>query len=173
MNFKKITRNPIVYVLLVGLLLVIGFSLISNLSGARQVSTKEGLELLKGGTVTQVVTNDPDQRVDLTLSQPYEGAKDVQFYYSQARANEVTSAIDAANPSDGFNDLVPKPSWFDGLLGLLLPLVLLGLLFWWLLSSAQGGGSKVMQFGKSRAKLVTKETPTVTFQDVAGSDEAI
>ena len=34
MNFKKITRNPIVYVLLVGLLLVIGFSLISNLSGA-------------------------------------------------------------------------------------------------------------------------------------------
>ncbi len=55
----------------------------------------------------------------------------------------------------------------------MLPLVLLGLLFWWLLSSAQGGGSKVMQFGKSRAKLVTKETPTVTFQDVAGSDEAI
>lgn len=173
MNFKKITRNPIIYVLLVGLLLVIGFSLITNLSGARQVSTKEGLDLLKGGTVTQVVTNDPDQRVDLKLSQPFEGANDVQFYFSQARASEVATAIDSANPSDGFNDVVPKPSWFDGLLGLLLPLVLLGLLFWWLLSSAQGGGSKVMQFGKSRAKLVTKETPTVTFQDVAGSDEAI
>ncbi len=99
MNFKKITRNPIVYVLLVGLLLVIGFSLISNLSGARQVSTKEGLDLLKGGTVTQVVTNDPDQRVDLTLSQPFEGANDVQFYFSQARADEVASAIDAAAPT--------------------------------------------------------------------------
>ncbi len=117
MNFKKITRNPIIYVLLVGLLLVIGFSLISNLSGARQVSTKEGLDLLKGGTVSQVVTNDPDQRVDLKLSQPFEGANDVQFYFSQARANEVASAIDAANPSDGFNDVVPKPGWFDSTSG--------------------------------------------------------
>ena len=45
--------------------------------------------------------------------------------------------------------------------------------FWWLLSSMQGGGSKVMQFGKSKAKLVNKETPTVTFADVAGADEAI
>ncbi|MDQ1138090.1 cell division protease FtsH [Microbacterium sp. SORGH_AS 1204] len=173
MNFKKITRNPIIYVLLVVLLLIVGFSLISNLTGARQVSTKEGLELLKGSTVTKVVTNDPDQRVDLTLSEPFEGAESVQFYYGQARAAEVANAIDAAAPSDGFNDVVPKPSWFDSFLGLMLPLVLLGLLFWWLLSSAQGGGSKVMQFGKSRAKLVTKETPTVTFQDVAGSDEAI
>ena len=63
--------------------------------------------------------------------------------------------------------------WFDGFISLFLPILLLGLLFWFLLSSAQGGGSKVMQFGKSRAKLVTKETPTVTFEDVAGSDEAI
>ncbi|MCG7416995.1 ATP-dependent zinc metalloprotease FtsH [Microbacterium sp. ACRRU] len=173
MNFKKITRNPIIYVLLVGLLLVIGFSLISNLSGARQISTQEGLELLKGSTVSQATTNDVDQRVDLKLSQPYEGAETVQFYYGTARAAEVATAIDTAAPADGFNDVVPRPSWFDGFLSLILPLVLLGLLFWWLLSSAQGGGSKVMQFGKSRAKLVTKETPTVTFQDVAGSDEAI
>ena len=68
---------------------------------------------------------------------------------------------------------MPRATWFDGFLSLLLPIMLLGLLFWFLLSSAQGGGSKVMQFGKSRAKLVTKEMPQVTFEDVAGSDEAI
>ncbi len=68
---------------------------------------------------------------------------------------------------------MPRATWFDGFLSLLLPLVLLGLLFWWLLSSMQGGGGKVMQFGKSKAKLVNKETPTVTFADVAGADEAI
>ena len=45
--------------------------------------------------------------------------------------------------------------------------------FWiFLMNQVQGGGSKVMSFGKSRAKLVSKETPTVTFQDVAGADEA-
>ncbi|MEN2738495.1 ATP-dependent zinc metalloprotease FtsH [Microbacterium sp. X-17] len=173
MDFKKIARNPIVYVIMVGVLLVVGFSLISSLGGAKQISTQEGLTLLKGGTVTKVVNTDGDQRVDMTLSQPYQGSTDVQFYYVGARANEVVQAVDAANPSGGYNDAVPKASWFDGFLSLLLPILLLGLLFWFLLSSAQGGGNKVMQFGKSRAKLVTKESPTVTFQDVAGSDEAI
>jgi cell division protease FtsH len=55
----------------------------------------------------------------------------------------------------------------------LLPLLLIGVFFWIMLSSMQGGGSKVMQFGKSKAKLVSKESPKVTFADVAGSDEAI
>ncbi len=173
MNWKKISRNPFVYVLLIGVLLIVGMSLISGLTGARQISTQDGLELLKGDTVTQVVNTDGDQRVDLTLTEAYEGSTNVQFYYVAARADEVVAAIDAADPADGYNDVVPRSTWLDGLLSLMIPLLLLGLLFWWLLSSAQGGGSKVMQFGKSKAKLVTKETPTVTFADVAGADEAI
>ncbi|MCP2635356.1 ATP-dependent zinc metalloprotease FtsH [Microbacterium sp. HD4P20] len=173
MDFKKITRNPLFYVLLIGIFLIVGFSLISSLNGAKQISTQEGLELLDGDTVTEVVTTDGDQRVDMKLSEAYEGATDVQFYYVSARAEEVVDAINAADPADGFNDAVPRATWFDGFISLLLPILLLGLLFWFLLSSAQGGGSKVMQFGKSRAKLVTKEMPQVTFADVAGSDEAI
>jgi len=173
MDFKKITRNPLFYVLLIGIFLIVGFSLISSLGGAKQISTQEGLKLLGGSTVTEVLNTDGDQRVDMKLSEQYEGASDVQFYYVTARASEVVDAINAADPADGFNDAVPRPSWFDGFLSLMLPLLLLGVLFWFLLSSAQGGGSKVMQFGKSRAKLVSKESPTVTFQDVAGAEEAI
>jgi cell division protease FtsH len=173
MDFKKITRNPLFYVLLIGVFLIVGFTLISSLNGAKQISTQEGLELLSGDTVTEVVNTDGDQRVDMKLSKEYDGATDVQFYYVSARADEVVDAINAADPKDGFNDAVPRATWFDGFISLLLPILLLGLLFWFLLSSAQGGGSKVMQFGKSRAKLVTKEMPQVTFQDVAGSDEAI
>ncbi|WP_347977686.1 ATP-dependent zinc metalloprotease FtsH [Microbacterium sp. ProA8] len=173
MDFKKITRNPLFYVLLIGVFLIVGFSLISSLNGAKQISTQEGLELLSGETVTEVVNTDGDQRVDMKLSKEYDGATDVQFYYVTARAAEVVDAVNEAAPKDGFNDAVPRATWFDGFLSLLLPILLLGLLFWFLMSSAQGGGSKVMQFGKSRAKLVTKEMPQVTFQDVAGSDEAI
>ncbi|MCZ4067231.1 ATP-dependent zinc metalloprotease FtsH [Microbacterium sp. H37-C3] len=173
MDVKKVTRNPLMYVLLIGALLLIGFMLISSLTGAKQITTQQGFELLRGDTVTKVQTTDGDQRVDLTLSADFEGSKQVQFYYTSARADEVVSAVDAANPADGYNDVVPRATWFDGFLSLMLPLVLLGLLFWFLMSSAQGGGSRVMQFGKSKAKLVTKETPTVTFGDVAGSDEAI
>jgi len=173
MNVKKLSRNPFIYVLLIGALLLIGMTLISSLTGAKQITTQQGLELLKGSTVTKVVTTDGDQRVDLELSREFEGSTSVQFYYVDARADEVVAAIDSAAPKDGFNDVVPRATWFDGVISLMIPLLLLGLLFWWLLSSAQGGGSKVMQFGKSRAKLVTKETPTVTFEDVAGADEAI
>ncbi|MFJ4224034.1 ATP-dependent zinc metalloprotease FtsH [Microbacterium sp. NPDC089695] len=173
MDVKKLTRNPLIYVALIGLLLLGGFLLISNLGAPKQITTQEGLKLLAGDTVTEVVTTDGDQRVDMTLSKEFEGSKDVQFYYVDARADEVVTAINAADPKDGFNDSVPRATWFDGILSLLLPLVLLGLLFWWLLSSMQGGGGKVMQFGKSKAKLVNKETPTVTFADVAGADEAI
>ncbi|GAA5033867.1 ATP-dependent zinc metalloprotease FtsH [Microbacterium fluvii] len=173
MDFKKITRNPLFYVLIIGLFLIVGFSLISSLGGTKQITTQQGLELLAGDTVTEATITDGDQRVDMTLSKEFEGATDVQFYYVAARGDEVVEAVTAADPKDGFDDAVPQTSWFASLFSILLPVLLLGLLFWFLLSSAQGGGSKVMQFGKSRAKLVTKESPTVTFADVAGADEAI
>ena len=62
MDFKKITRNPLFYVLIIGVFLIVGFSLISSLNGAKQISTQEGLELLAGDTVTEVVNTDGDQR---------------------------------------------------------------------------------------------------------------
>ena len=97
----------------------------------------------------------------------------MQFYYVTPRGEDVVNAVDAANPKDGFNDEVPQPNWFLSMLGILLPLVLIGLFFWIMLSGMQGGGNRVMQFGKSKAKLVTKESPKVTFDDVAGAEEAI
>jgi len=54
-----------------------------------------------------------------------------------------------------------------------LPIILLLVLFWFFMGQMQGGGSRVMNFGKSRAKLVSKDMPKVTFSDVAGADEAV
>ena len=170
---KKLFKNPLIYVLLIGALMLSGFWLVSGLTAPHRITVQQGLELLSGDTVTKAVITDGDQRVDLELSEDFEGSTKVQFYYVEARADTVADAVTAAAPEDGFDDVVPQPSFFGGILSLLIPLLLLGLLFWWLLSSMQGGGSKVMQFGKSKAKLVSKETPTVTFADVAGADEAI
>jgi cell division protease FtsH len=55
----------------------------------------------------------------------------------------------------------------------MLPFVLIFLLFFFLMQQMQGGGGRVMQFGKSKAKVVSKDAPKVTFSDVAGADEAI
>src|SRR4029077_12404832 len=53
------------------------------------------------------------------------------------------------------------------------PVILLVVLFFFLINSMQGGGSRVMQFGKAKAKQVSKDQPKVTFADVAGADEAV
>ncbi|MEL7625706.1 MAG: ATP-dependent zinc metalloprotease FtsH [Anaerolineaceae bacterium] len=53
-----------------------------------------------------------------------------------------------------------------------LPFILMGVLFWVFIRQAQGTNNAAMQFGKSRAKMLTGEHPTVTFDDVAGVDEA-
>src|SRR4029079_5620055 len=44
---------------------------------------------------------------------------------------------------------------------------------WFVMTQVQGGGNRVMSFGRSKAKLVSKDTPKTTFADVAGADEAI
>ncbi|HEX2851057.1 MAG TPA: ATP-dependent zinc metalloprotease FtsH, partial [Acidimicrobiales bacterium] len=62
--------------------------------------------------------------------------------------------------------------WLSVLVNL-LPIVLIVGLFLFLINQMQGGGSRVMQFGKARAKQVSKDQPKVTFADVAGADEAV
>jgi cell division protease FtsH len=173
MNMKKILRGPIIYILLAIVAVWIGSSLITA-SGFRQVSTQQGLELLDDDKVAAVKIVDGENRVDLTLKEADdELGQQVQFYYVTPRGADIVAAVDAANPADGYNDEVPQPNWFLSMLGILLPLVLIGLFFWIMLSGMQGGGNRVMQFGKSKAKLVSKESPKVTFDDVAGADEAI
>ena len=172
MNVKKLLRGPFLYIALAIMAVWVGSSLLT-MSGFREVSTQQGLEFLKSGNVAEAKIVDGEQRVDLTLTTADDKlGKEVQFYYVAPRGAEVVTAVTDANPTDGFTDEVPQPNWFLSLLGILLPVLLIGV-FIWIMLSMQGGGSKVMQFGKSKAKLVTKETPQVTFADVAGVDEAI
>ena len=92
--------------------------------------------------------------------------------YVDARAEQLVTTL-AENVPNGYNDKVEGESTFWTIFISFFPVLLLVGLFWFLMSQAQGGGSRVMQFGKSRAKLANKDTPKVTFSDVAGADEAV
>ncbi|WP_298229088.1 ATP-dependent zinc metalloprotease FtsH [Gryllotalpicola sp.] len=174
MNVKRLFRGPIIYIVLAAIAVWIVTSLVTSANGYKQVTTQEGLSLIKSGQVSSATIVDGDQRVDLTLSSSYlnDGTR-VQFYYVAQRGADVVAAIDAANLPKGYNDTVPQQSWWGSILSLVLPMVIIAALFWFMLSGMQGGGNRVMQFGKSRAKLVSKESPKVTFEDVAGADEAV
>lgn len=65
----------------------------------------------------------------------------------------------------------PKPQWWMGLLTTMLPILVIVLLFFFMMQQSQGGGNRVMQFGKSKARLVGEDKKKVTFVDVAGADE--
>lgn len=173
MNVKKIFRGPILYIVLAIVAVWIGSSLIT-MSGFKAVSTQKGLELLQQDKVSSAKIVDGENRVDLNLKTADKTlGSQVQFYYVTPRGADVVKAVDSANLPKGYDDEVPQPNWLLSALGFLIPVLLIGVFFWIMLSGMQGGGNKVMQFGKSRAKLVTKESPKVTFEDVAGSDEAI
>lgn len=78
----------------------------------------------------------------------------------EAKGVEIT----AQNPKD--------PPWWVTLLSSLLPIAILVGAWYFIITQTQGGGSKVMSFGKSRAKLMGGDKVKVTFNDVAGADEA-
>lgn len=171
---KKFLKGPLLYLVLAPIIVLLGWSMLSG-SGVREITTERGLEILSSDEATKAEIIDGDQRVNLTLAKPDEttGSTEVFFYYVTQRGLDVVNAVNEADLKDGFTDKVPQPSAFWSIMGFLLPLLLIGLFFWWMLSSMQGGGNRIMQFGKSRAKLISKDTPQVTFADVAGADEAV
>ena len=164
----------VVVALLAGMVL---FTVLGR-DGYQQIDTEQGLELLKGGTVEQAkIIDGNQQRVDLVLTEDYKDGdenkgKQVQFSYVTARADDVVSAVSAADPEKGYTDEIATSSWWSTLLVSFLPLLIFIGLFWFLIMNAQGGG-RAMQFGKSKAKLFNKESPKVTFADVAGAEEAV
>ena len=180
MNVKRLFRGPVIWVLLALGIFAAAASMLRPAT-SQQVDTSVGLELLADKKVEQVLVTEGTQRVDLTLKEKYDPDPDrsgdeteqVYFFYVTPQGQQVVDAVTAADPSGGYTSKVPQPSWWGSLLSIVLPFVILIALFWFLMSNMQGGGSRVMSFGKSKAKLVTKESPKVTFADVAGVDEAV
>src|SRR5699024_6916415 len=177
MNAKKFFRAPLFWALLLITIFVVMFMTQGN-DGYERIDTSAAEKLITQNEVEDAhFTTDNVLQLDLMKGETYsdgeavQKANKVQTEFIDARAKHFVSLAD--KHVDGVqNGTVGRPSMWGNILLSFLPLLLLVGLFWFMLSQAQGG-SKVMQFGKSKAKLATKDTPKVTFADVAGSDEAV
>ncbi|REE56395.1 cell division protease FtsH [Paenibacillus taihuensis] len=101
-------------------------------------------------------------------------ADSAQFYTHTSVEEFVVKEINDAQAKNGFTmDVKPMEGqsiWLTFLTSI-IPFVIIFILFFFLINQAQGGGGKVMNFGKSRARLYNEEKKRVTFEDVAGADE--
>jgi cell division protease FtsH len=176
MDLKRLTRGPAIWVIAAVVILLLSARAFAP-NQFKQIDTSEAIKLINAGQVESAKIVDRDQRLELKLKSPTrvgnQEATRVQAYYVDQRGTQIIDAITKANPPKGFDDSVPNPSWWSSLLITVLPLIIILGIFWFLMGQMQGGGSRVMNFGKSRARLVSKDMPKVTFSDVAGSDEAV
>jgi cell division protease FtsH len=143
---------------------------LNNLQFRQAVQDKAFVTDLPENDPNRLTIKDEDQTVT-GMYKPPGGGEPKEFEYPYTQLTDVAGQLNDANipfevdpPNNGF--------WFT-LIGTLAPILLIILFFILFMSSMQGGGNRVMSFGKSRARRMTKDQPKVTFADVAGADEAV
>ena len=185
MNEKIKNKRPSLgWVLVPLLILLVGGWFLWQMNQPRSVSTSEGLALISGDTVEQVVLNEGTQQVNLTLTENYvhqstgdddktaDLGKRVYFTYSYVQTKDILDTVAAKAPAKGWNAVRPQSGPLGAIFQLLVPLLILMGAFYFVMRSMSG--SRMMGgFTASRAKEFNQERPDVTFSDVAGEDEAV
>ncbi len=172
MNAKRFLRGPLFWILLAVLLVLVGSSLVSGIGGPERIDTSQAVADIQSDRVESAVITDGDQVLELTLK---DGTV-VTSQYVTGQGVELQRLLQekasAGQLPGGYNVIVPQDNILLSLLFTLLPFALLILLLFFFMSQMQGGG-RIMNFGKSKAKAVSKDMPKTTFADVAGADEAV
>jgi cell division protease FtsH len=166
--FGRVTRGPVLYIIV---LLILAYILLTTLAGAKTVkelTLTDYIGKIESGQVATAEILLRDTRVQGKLK---DGSDYRVAYSGSDYADDITNRLTDAkvpvkvNPQQG-NAILSTIFQF-------LPFLLLIGFFFWIMNNSQAGGNRVMNFGKTRAKMVSKEAPKVTFKDVAGVDEAV
>jgi len=165
---SRFLKNATFPILIVVVLAFFAQRFLGQEEGKPKPNFGQFLEQVENGQVKSVTMNTRDNTIDVTQvdgKTKYETGYPDNYeeeLVRDLRKNEVQLSVKGKGGSN----------WLS-LLTYILPFILL-LAFWiFLMNSVQGGGSRVMSFGKSRAKRLSVDSPKVTFRDVAGVDEAV
>ena len=173
-RFRKLMRGPLFWIIVA----IAAVSIFGQISGVgnryEPIKTSEALAAITKSDVNSAILVDNSQKIRLELKSGklINGSSKVEASYILRQEPTLVDALTGNPPPQGWSVEVAKQSLFVSFLFSFFPFLLIGLLFFFLMSQAQGG-NKVFSFGKSRAKLQDNEVPQNTFADVAGADEAI
>ncbi|MEV1082094.1 ATP-dependent zinc metalloprotease FtsH [Streptomyces sp. NBC_00457] len=180
MDVKRYFRGPVMWIVLAVLAVVVLMQVVGSSGGYKTVDTGQVVQAINENKVEAAkLTTGDEQTIKVTLKdgQKIEGSSKIQASYIGDQGVTIAGTLQQKYQdkqiTDGYTVSPSKQNPFVGILLSLLPFVLIVVVFLFLMNQMQGGGSRVMNFGKSKAKLITKDTPKTTFSDVAGSDEAV
>ncbi|HAG06660.1 MAG TPA: cell division protein FtsH [Peptococcaceae bacterium] len=164
---QRIVKNLGIYLLIV---LVIVFLLKYMTPETSEVSTLSYNQFYKAVEQGEVksVTIRTEKDTNVIQGELKSGTK---FETKGPAGDERLTSLLLEKNVEWVQETPPEPSWWTNLLTSLIPILIFVALFFFLMQQTQGGGSRVMSFGKSRARLHTDEKKRVTFEDVAGIDE--
>ncbi len=162
--------NSLVYLLLLAVIVATVFVFLPRSGKPQEVGITEFITYIKQGEIDHIVQKEN------TLTGSYgEEERYTADYYGTTNDLVAILSDNGVNVGEGGISLDVKASGIDwGMIALqiLLPIMLIGALFYFLFRSARGAGTQALNFGKSRARLSSGNKSTVTFADVAGTEEA-
>src|SRR6201995_3550341 len=169
---SKFFKSAAFPILIVVVLAFFAQKLIGTANHAQRQSFGDLLYQLENKEVKSLSLDQKGNTVNVTLLQQYGGLKYSVGYPDSYAPELIHLSQTSVAPSD-FDIQGKASSGWLSLLTYILPFVIF-IGFWiFLMNQVQGGGSKVMSFGKSRAKRMSVDSPKITFRDVAGVDEAV
>src|SRR5215212_995564 len=172
---KRFARSPWPWIVVAVLLILFALQYIASPGGYDEISTSQMNSYISNGQVKEITLVDGgDQTIKATLKPNVrEAGSEVTAHWldgTQATLSDnIQKQIANGNmDADSADVKISHPSLVGQIVTTLLPFVLIVLLFLFLMNQVQGGGGRgVMQFAKSKAKLITKDMPKTTFGDVA------
>ncbi|WP_030438216.1 ATP-dependent zinc metalloprotease FtsH [Actinoplanes subtropicus] len=181
MERTRFFRRPVVWIILVIIGVIALSSFFTSGPSYQRVETSVAQERLNQPGIKTVVIKDKEQTLQIDLAQPerFDGKTtdkiETQYPYDATQViwQEAQEAKTAGRITGTIDTKVSGDNILFSLLINLLPIAILVVLLLLFMSQMQGGGSRVLNFGKSKAKMITKDTPKTTFADVAGADEAV
>jgi cell division protease FtsH len=173
-RIRKLIRGPLFWIVL-ALILVVALGKVSG-SGVTYtpVDTSTIINEISTNKVDSALVIDKDQKIEVILKsgESVNGATHLVASYLSNEEQQITELLISNPPAKAWNVKVPTTSFLESLFFSFAPFLLIGFLLLLFMSNAQGG-NRIFSFGRSKAKLQSKEAPKSTFSDVAGADEAV
>lgn len=172
---KPWMKNSLVYLLITIGVIVVFYTLVPAMNNTTEISITEVITKAQRQEIGEIVVQGEKLTIIPRLTESGAGLKFTSRMSEQTDIVSLLTENDVAIGPTGVQVTFKGSGGFGSIFGILLnflPLIFFGGLILFMMRQAQGSNNQTMSFGKSRAKMMTFDKPTVTFADVAGVEEA-